>query len=318
MKLTQTLFKAAAFGGAGWSPRMTQLKDELGTLWGNGGTNSEWGRLKSVLLHCPGTELVAPSDPDAALMLEPIDLAKAAAQHDAIAQAYKNLGVIVHYVDPSGTPFPNQMFVADLMFMTSEGVIIARPASVVRAGEERWAARRLADLGVPILRTIRGKGTFEGADAMWIDPQTVIIGRGLRTNDEGARQVAVTLNEMEIDTIVIDLPFGTMHLMGMLRLVDRDLSIAWPTRFVHRGVEALKNRGFQVAFIPDEAEALRSKAFNFVTLGPRHILMAAGNPVTQTFYESLGITCETVAVAELGKAAGAVGCLTGVLERERV
>jgi len=44
-------------------------------------------------------------------------------------------------------------------------------------------------------------------------------------------------------------------------------------------------------------------------------LMVDGNPVTQAFYESLGITCHTVEVDELGKAAGAIGCLTGVLER---
>jgi N-dimethylarginine dimethylaminohydrolase len=107
-----------------------------------------------------------------------------------------------------------------------------------------------------------------------------------------------------------------MHLMGMLRIVDRDLALAWPTRFVHRGVEALKQRGFRVAFIPDEAEAVHGMALNFVALGPREILMATGNPITQTFYESLGIVCHTVAVDELAKAAGAIGCLTGVLERE--
>jgi len=318
MQSKQTLFNAAAYGGAGWSPRTTPLQDELGSLWGDGGINSEWGRLKSVLLHRPGAELAAPADPDAALLLETIDVARAAAQHDAIAQAYKDAGAMVHYVEPAVTPFPNQMFVADLMFMTPEGAIVARPASAVRAGEERWCARRLADLGVPILRTVRGDGTFEGADAIWIDPKTVIIGCGLRTNGAGAAQVADTLNEMGIETIVVDLPFGTMHLMGMLRLADRDLAIAWPTRFAYRGVEALKRRGIQVAFIPDEVEAAHSKAFNFVTLAPRHILMAAGNPVRQTFYESLGITCHTVVVNELGKAAGAVGCLTGVVEREMV
>ena len=48
------------------------------------------------------------------------------------------------------------MFVADLMFMTPEGAILGRPASTVRAGEERLVARRLAELGVPILRVVRG------------------------------------------------------------------------------------------------------------------------------------------------------------------
>jgi len=311
----EKLYKAAAYGGEGWSPRTAHLSEELGNIWGNCGNDSEWSRLKSVLLHRPGSELAASANPNDVQMLETLDWARAQAQHDAIAQAYRDAGVSVHYVEPDGQPTPNQMFVADLVFMTPEGAILARPASTVRAGEERWVARRLAELGIPIIRSVRGTGTFEGADAMWINPQTAIIGRGLRTNDEGIEQVASTLTEMGVTVIEVDLPFGTMHLMGMLRIVDHDLAIAWPKRLVHRGVDTLREYGFQVAFIPDEMEAELNKALNFVTLAPRQILMVDGNPVTQAFYESLGITCQIVDVDELGKAAGAIGCLTGILER---
>jgi N-dimethylarginine dimethylaminohydrolase len=150
----------------------------------------------------------------------------------------------------------------------------------------------------------------------WINSQTVIIGRGLRTNDEGVAQVTSTLTEMGINVIQVDMPIGTMHLMGMLRIVDRDLAIAWPLRLVHRGVDTLKQHGMQVAFIPDETEAIQNAALNFVVLGPREILMPAGNPKTQTFYKSLGIACHTVEVDELVKAAGGIGCLSGILERE--
>ena len=53
-----------------------------------------------------------------------------------------------------------------------------------------------------------------------------------------------------------------------------------------------------------------------MTLGPRRILMVAGNPETEAFYRAEGIDCVTVPAGELAKAAGAVGCLTGVLWRE--
>ena len=316
MPQQKDLFNAAAYGGDGWSPRKSHLRDELGNIWGHGGISTEWSQLKAVLLHRPGSELAASTNPDDVQMLSKIDTSLAQAQHDKMAQAYRNAGVRVHYVEPGEKPSPNQMFVADLMFMTPEGAILARPASTVRAGEERWAARKLAELSIPIIRSVRGTGTFEGADAAWIDTQTAIIGRGLRTNDEGAAQVTSTLREMGVEVIQVDMPIGTMHLMGMLRIVDRDLAIAWPLRFVHRGVDALKEHGFQVAYIPDEAEAIQNAALNFVVLGPREILMAAGNPKTQTFYESLGIVCHTVEVDELVKAAGGIGCLSGILERE--
>ena len=311
------LTSAAAYGGDAWSPRTASLHDEIGRLWAPCGLRDEWSPLRAVLLHRPGAELAVP-DPDAAQLLEPVDPERAAAEHEALAEAYREEGVRVRAVEPAVAPTPNLMFCADLFLMTSEGAILGRPASTVRAGEERWIARRLADLGIPIVRMVRGQGTFEGADAMWLDATTVLIGLGLRTNVEGAAQVAAALGEMGVATIQVDLPFGSMHLMGMQRIVDRDLAIGWPTRLAHRGVEALRERGYQVAWLPDEQEARHGFAFNFVTLGPRQILMAAGNPATQAFYERHGIACHCVPIDELGKAAGAIGCLTGVLEREPI
>jgi N-dimethylarginine dimethylaminohydrolase len=208
------------------------------------------------------------------------------------------------------------MFVADLLFMTPEGAILGRPASTVRAGEERIIARKLSEMGLPILRTVRGTGTFEGADAAWLDAETVLLATGLRTNSEGASQVSALLQDMGIQVIPVGLPYGAMHLMGQLRFADRDLAIAWPGRVPFAAVEALRTRDYTVLFLPDEGEAVRGMALNFVTLGPQRILMAAGNPTTQSFYERAGITCHTVQVDELIKAAGGIGCLTGILERE--
>jgi hypothetical protein len=105
------------------------------------------------------------------------------------------------------------MFCADLFVMTPEGAILARPASTVRAGEERAVARRLADLGVPILKTLTGRAVFEGADLMWLDPATAIIARGLRTNQAAIDQIGGLLGEIGASLLAVDLPYGTMHLI---------------------------------------------------------------------------------------------------------
>jgi arginine deiminase len=307
---------SAAFGGAGWQPRTAALAAEMGTVWGAYGVGSEWARLQAVLLHKPGAELDVSGDPDAAQYLDCPDTVMAASQHDAMAAAYRAAGITVSYVDPPGNPLPNQMFVADLMFMTPEGVILARPASTVRAGEERWVARRVADLGIPVLRSIRGTGTFEGADAMWLDAKTLLVGLGLRTNAEGARQIASLMAEMGVETIYVSLAYGSMHLMGSIRIIDRDLAVVWPGRAPFVAVQALRSRGYQVASLPDESEIKGNFSLNIVTLGPREILMPGGNPVTRRFYEDLGIVVHTVEMRELHKASGGIGCLTGILGRE--
>ena len=106
--------------------------------------------------------------------------------------------------------------------------------------------------------------------------------------------------------------------MGMLRLVDRNLAIGYPTRLVHAAQEALQAEGYEVVYLPDLEETVNNSALNFVTLGPRKILMPGNNPKTQLFLESLGIECITVEVDELSKAAGAIGCLSGIVERQMI
>lgn len=86
---------------------------------------------------------------------------------------------------------------------------------------------------------------------MWINPDTVILGAGLRTNDEGATQVSSLLHEMDVEVVQVVLPPEAIHLMGTLRIVDRDLAICWQTRFPSEAVEALREHGYMVFYIPD-------------------------------------------------------------------
>ncbi len=312
----KSTFGASAYGGDGWVPRPMSHGAELGGLWAACGMRNEYAPLKAVVMHRPGAELAASDDFEAQNMLAPLDVARAAAQHDGISAAYRAAGVAVHLVDPPDPASPNQMFCADLMAATPEGVILARPASAARAGEERWVARRLADLGVPILATLTGGATFEGADLIFLDAATALIGRGLRTNAEGVAQVSAVLARIGVEAVPVDMPFGTMHLMGMLRIADADLAIAWPRRTPFAAVEALRARGYRVAFLPDEDEAQANRGMNFVTLGPRRILMVDGAAQTRAFYEAQGIEVTAVPCDELARAAGAIGCLTGILHRE--
>ena len=313
--MTRTTFGTAAYGGAAWSPRTDGHAAEMGRLW-QGGVDSEWRALRHVLLCRPGAEL-AVDDVDAAQLLAPVDIGRAGAEHDAMAQAYRDAGVTVTEVGAVPRPTPNRMFCADLFAMTPQGAILARPASSVRAGEEVAVAAALAGAGVPILRTLTGTATFEGADLIWIDAETCLLGLGLRTNEAAAGGITAVLAEIGVRTIAVDMPFGTMHLMGMLRVLDRDLAVAWPRRTPHRAVEALRAQGVRVAFLPDADDAQANRGLNVVALGPRRVLMPAGNDGMRAFYEGLGVDVVETPCFELRKAAGAVGCLTGVVARDR-
>lgn len=316
MENQNTTSNSSAYGGEGWIPRKLSMKQDIGKIWSNCGISNEWSTLKAVLLHKPGNELAESQNPNAVQMLEPINLDRAKQQHDLLAQMYKEIGISVFYVDPTDTPPPNQLFVADQIFSTPEGIILSRLASDIRAGEEKSTAQCLLKNGIPVIRTISGDATFEGADAMWLNSKTVLLALGFRTNNKGASQVTSVLEEMGVKVIKTRIPSGAMHLMGILRIVDKNLAIAWPGRLDSATIKKMEELNYNVVFIPDINEALLGSALNFVTLGKRKILMPSKNPVTQKFFEELGITCYTVDIDEISKAAGAIGCLTGVLHRE--
>ena len=150
-------FGSVAYGGSGWSPRAATLAEEIGPLWADCGVAGEWQTLRAVLLHQPGNELSASADPDAVQMLAPLHRGRAREKHAALAEAYRGAGVTDHDLAPPQPVRPNQMFLADLLFMTPEGAVLAR---------------RLAALGIPILRSLRGSATFEGVDAARVDCET--------------------------------------------------------------------------------------------------------------------------------------------------
>lgn len=306
----------AAYGGEGWSPRGRATSEELGALWHPARVGSEWEQLAAVLLHDPGAELEGLDDPDTVQMARLPVVEKLRAEHAALAELYRAQGVEVHRVAPDRPVPPNLLFCRDLFAMTPEGAIVSRMASSVRAGEERFVARRLAALGIPILLTVRGPGTFEGgAELLWVDRRTALLSTGLRTNEEGARQVEGLLRAMDVEVVRAHLPVGTMHLLGTLNLIGPDLAMAWPGSTPYAAIRLLRERGYRVLYLPDREEREAGMALNFVTLGPYRVLMPARCPRTRSLLEQAGVTCLELDVPELIKAEGAIACATGILWR---
>jgi N-dimethylarginine dimethylaminohydrolase len=212
---------------------------------------------------------------------------------------------------------PNSFFIRDLMLMTPEGAIITRPASTVRAGEERFVAEALGRLGVPILMSVHGNGTFEGADVMWVNKDLCFLAEGLRTNTAGADQVERILREIGVkDVVRVALPWGAMHLDGLLNFADKDLAVVWPRRTPYPIVRTLQERGFRILEVIDDTEAHEQLPLNFVALSPGKILMPKGGDRMRERYHDAGVETVEVDVSELIKAGGGIHCMSGFLKRD--
>lgn len=301
-----------------WPALETTIIEDMPVYWGGPwGCASECGPLRAVLMRRPGKEIEGMTDPYHWRFAEIMDPEVARTQHDAVAQAYRDAGVTVYYVEEMREDRPNALFMRDNMFMTPEGAIVARQAMDVRRGEERYVAQSLAKLGVPILRTISGTGVFEGACAMWVDPETVILGTGNRCNAEGQRQVSEVLHGIGVRHIIpFQIPYGHAHIDGFINMIDRDLALIFPWQVPHDVWQALRDRGVKVLTCPSIEELKHNSAVNFVAVGPRKIVAVKGNHKTHELLARNGIEVIEVDVSELRKGRGAIHCMTGYLARD--
>ena len=107
--------------------------------------------------------------------------------------------------------------------------IVTRPAMEARRGEEKAVAKALANLGVPIVRTITGSATFEGAMCMWIDRKTVVLASGVRTNREGYEMMEYELRRMGVMEILhMQIPYGHAHIDGNLNFASHEVAAIHP------------------------------------------------------------------------------------------
>lgn len=315
--------KASAYQGKGWRPRVHPHSHDLnGRLWSHFRVNSEWARLKAVLLYSPSNaEIRKIREPHQVQHLRRLSHQKLKAEYSKIKKTYRALGIEVHEIqlDDGRLAPPNLMFVRDLFFGTPEGAVISRMASQVRAGEEKYALISLAKLNIPILTTMRGDSLFEGADALWLNPKTVLCGVGARTNLSALVHLRALLKEQDVQTMPIRMPAGVQHLLGILQIVDRHMAVVRIEKAPRKLLRALRANCFDIVPVKESEEVVFRLGMNFVTVAPKKVVMAADCPHLRSQLEKAGVeVLAQLPIGQLTNAAGGLGCATGILAREEV
>lgn len=299
----------ASLGGSGWQSRTsTHEQDvEAGRIWSRCGCPGESARLVSCVLAQPSGAVGAAVPAREQLFEATPDVELMQLQCLALRDSLEAAGVHVDLLTAEDGP-ANLVFMRDLFFMTPAGAVIGRPAAAQRAGEPRLAAAFLAALGVPIAATIVGGGTFEGADALWVNQNLVLVGVGNRTNAQGAAQVASVLKSFGVETAMVPVPQTSQHLLGVLNFVAdtvaayNDFSRSAPIE------EFCRTHDIELLTTPHFQELKRFRAFNFVALAPFKILAPAGADKTYAALRRQGIQVAEVPFSEYLKCDGGVGC----------
>ena len=236
--------------------------------------------------------------------------------HDAVAAA----GAAPRWLPARGGAGLDSIYVRDASVVCARGVILCRMGKPQRAWEPAAQQAAFADWDVPVVGAIRAPGRLEGGDVVWLDDDTVAVGQGYRTNDEGIRQLGHLLGRA-VQVVPVPLPHwrgpdDVFHLMSMISPVDRDLAVVYAPLLPVPFRELLLERGLQLVEVPDGE--FESMGANVLAIAPRRCVMLAGNPRTRSLLEAAGAQVAVYVGDEISvKGGGGPTCLTRPLRRVR-
>ena len=278
------------------------------------------GRLRRVVMRRPG-EAMAAADPVEWHYTGQIDLEEARRAHDAFADALRAWDVEVLYHEEPLPDHSDSVFVFDPVLVTDRGTLVLSMGKKRRRGEEEPLARALQDCGVPVFGRLEGAARAEGGDTLWLDHDTLAVGRGFRTNAEGVRQLRDLLEPLGVTVLDYDLPYFTgpeacLHLLSVISPVDVGLAVAYPPLMPTAFWAELRRRGIRLLEVPEE-EFSRTQATNVLTVAPRKCIMLEGSPVTRELLETADCEVVTFPGEPLSfKAEGGPTCLTRPVWRD--
>jgi dimethylargininase len=274
------------------------------------GAQSMSAPLRDVLVKRPSQAFGAAFDDPEHGFLHPVDLDVARREHDAFVETLDALGVAVHVLDAE-TDSPDLVYTFDPLLVTDRGAIPLRPGKPNRAGEpgvlEAWTRSR----GIPTLGRIEAPGTLEGGDTFWLRPDLLCVGRTLRTNDAGARQLASIVGG---DVRVFDVPYWKgpdelVHLLSVISPVADDIAVVFLPLLPAGLYALLADLGIRLVEVPEEEYP--TLGCNVLAVRPGVVVTALGNDVTRSRLEAAGVEVHAVPLREVGEnGSGGVTCLT--------
>ena len=281
------------------------------------GVRSATAPLRDVLVKPPGAAFGRAWDDPAHGFLRPVDLGRAQREHARLVERLDELGVRVHVLDDPREDDPDLVYVFDPLLIVADGAVPLRPGKPNRAGEPDVLAGWCRDHGIPISGRIDAPGTLEAGDTVWLRDDLLVVGRTLRTNDAGARQLAGIVGG---DVRIVDMPYWKgpaelVHLMSVISPVADDLAVVFLPLLPAGLYEWLVDLGIRLVEVPESEYA--TLGCNVLAVRPGVVVVADGNPVTRRALEAAGVDVRAVALGEVGEnGSGGVTCLTRPIRRE--
>ena len=230
---------------------------------------------------------------------QPIDVAKAIAQHKAYRNCLAELGARIVSL-PAEPGLPDAVFVEDAAVVLDEIAVIAHMGAASRRPEAASMAEAL--MRYRPLEFLKAPATLDGGDVMRVG-RSLFVGLTRRTNRPGVEQLSnmVRPHGYKMEPVKVT---GCLHLKSGCSYVGND------TILINRSwIDAAPLRGFELLDVPeDETNAANALLLNDVVILPESF------PKTRALLEKRGFRVRTVDVSELQKAEAGVTCCSLILE----
>jgi N-dimethylarginine dimethylaminohydrolase len=280
------------------------------------GAQSMTDPLREVLVKRPGPAFGRAFDDPAHGFIHLVDLELAQREHDAFTELLASLGPTVHELGVESDS-PDLVYQFDPLLVSERGVIPLRAGKPNRRGEELLTEAWLNARGVPTVARIEPPGTIEGGDTFWLRPDLLCIGRTLRTNAEGARQLDAIVQG---DVRLFDVPFWQgpaelIHLLSVISPIADDLAVVYLPLLPVGLWELLRDFGIDLIAVPDDE--FPTLGCNVLAVEPGVVIIAEGNPHTAAKLARAGCEVHTYPATEIGiNGSGGPTCLTRPIRRE--
>ncbi len=249
----------------------------------------------------------------------PPDLDRASREHQQFVSLLTQAGAKVLYLPSDDRTGMDSIYAHDPVLVTNAGAVIFQTGKPARRGEGPAFTDAFKTWDVPVLGVVDGAATAEAGDMVWLDSQTLLVGRGFRTNAAGIEKLTEILRPLGVMVIPVQLPYWkgpgeVLHLMSFISLLDHDLAV------VHRELmpvplfEILNDKRVKLVDVPDEEYG--TLGCNVLALSPRGVVMVSGNPITRSRLEAAGCRVSEFDGNEICfPGAGGPTCLTRPLAR---
>ena len=265
---------------------------------------NEGDRLTRVVVSTPGNEYFNPGNLAEHNLTQLADKDLTLAQHDELKTTLRASGAEV--IDlPELAGHPNSVFTRDTALATPDGYIRLKMGLATRDGEETWVAALLDAEGMPCIGEIAAPGTVEGGDVI-LAGRVAFIGRTMRTNDDGIRQLSRLLEKMDYEIRVIPVPCTILHLDKAMMMTGPD-SIIYCRELL--APELLG--GFDITVL----SCYESATANLICLGPAQCIVDRANSRVIEKLEKSGTRIHALDLSEFAKGTGGPNCLIMPVER---